>query len=130
MHYLLRLHNLQNEGDFSVNVKRLKLCPKCGGTPVIVHSDDDWWRVHCWWDSSCRCSTNWCITEEQAIEEWNEDNPMPEFEYLDEETFHMNFYDFTLDEDQKKFVKAVMSPNNISVFCSAVFLFLYLDNMC
>ena len=31
----------------------------------------------------------------------------------------MNFYKFTLDEDQKKFVKAVMSPDNISVFCNA-----------
>ena len=100
-------------------MNRPKLCPKCGGEPIICHSADDWYRVKCWWDLSCKCSTNWCITEEQAIEEWNEDNPMPEFEYLDEETFHMNFYDFTLDEDQKKFVKAVMSPNNISVFCNA-----------
>lgn len=59
-----------------------KLCPKCGGTPVIVHSDDDWWLVKCWWDLSCRCSTNWCLTEEKAIEKWNEDNPMPESDFV------------------------------------------------
>ena len=102
-----------------MRVKRPKLCPKCGGAPVIVHSDDDWCRVHCWWDSSCRHSTNWCITEEQAIEVWNEDNPMPEYLDDEEDFVPMNFYGFTLDSDQEKFVKAVMSPDNISVFCNA-----------
>lgn len=99
-------------------LSRIKLCPRCGGTPVIVQGDNDTIQVKCWWDLSCRFSTNWCTTEEQAIAEWNADNPMPEYD-LEEECVPMNFYDFTLDPDQEKFVKAVMSPENISVFCNA-----------
>lgn len=55
----------------------LKFCPKCGGEPIIVHGDDDTYQVKCWWDLSCQHRTAWHPTEEQAIAEWNNNNPMP-----------------------------------------------------
>ena len=55
----------------------LKFCPKCGGEPVIEHGGGLRYRVSCWWDCSCRHTTDWHLTEEQAIAEWNENNPMP-----------------------------------------------------
>lgn len=55
----------------------LRFCPKCGGQPIIVHEDDDTYQVKCWWDLSCGNHTAHNPTEEQAIEEWNYNNPMP-----------------------------------------------------
>lgn len=49
----------------------LKFCPKCGGAPIIVHEDDGTYQVRCWWDY------RHYPTEEQAIAEWNNNNPMP-----------------------------------------------------
>ena len=43
----------------------------------IVHEDDGTYQVKCWWDYSCRHHTAHYPTEEQAIAEWNNNNPMP-----------------------------------------------------
>lgn len=59
----------------------LKLCPKCGGIPVKVHTDDDRWQIICWWNMSCCHHTGLYLSEQQAKDAWNEDNHQPLAEY-------------------------------------------------